>query len=89
MTTLSSLAGKWRVSAISRALVAMMACALVAGCGGDDDSDGDAPAPVTQAGDGSASQAPIVAPPSAGACPDGGAQAEQPPALNSTLDCAP
>ncbi|MEN5163721.1 hypothetical protein [Achromobacter kerstersii] len=90
MTTFLSLAAGWRVSALRRALAATMVCALVAGCGGDEDSDSDTPSSATQAGDGSAAaQVPIVAPPSAGACPDGGADAAQPPALNSTLDCAP
>lgn len=68
-----------RASALKTVFAAAMACALIAGCGGDDESD-----------DGSAvTQTPIVAPPSAGACPDGGTDAAQPPALNSTLDCAP
>lgn len=90
MTTFLSLAAGWRVSALKSALAATMACALLAGCGGDEDSDGDTPASAEQAGDGStAGQTPIVAPPSAGACPEGGTDAAQPPALNSTLDCAP
>lgn len=79
-----------RASALKAALAATMACALVAGCGGDDEADGEMPSPTAQASDGSAvAQTPIVAPPSAGACPDGGTDATQPPALNSTLDCAP
>lgn len=66
-------------SVLKAMLAATMACVLIAGCGGDEEPD-----------DGSAvAQTPIVAPPSAGACPDGGADAAQPPALNSTLDCAP
>jgi hypothetical protein len=66
-------------SALKTMLAATMACVLIAGCGGDEEP-----------GDGSAAaQAPILAPPSAGACPDGGTDAAQPPALNSTLDCAP
>lgn len=79
-----------RASALKAALAATMACALIAGCGGDDEPEDDAPSTAAQTDDGSAAaQTPIVAPPSAGACPDGGTDATQPPALNSTLDCAP
>ncbi|MNL52612.1 hypothetical protein D3C87_1758060 [compost metagenome] len=68
-----------RASTLKTMLAATMASVLIAGCGGDEEP-----------GDGSAAaQTPIVAPPSAGACPDGGTDAAQPPALNSTLDCAP
>lgn len=83
--TLSLFLKAWlRAPALKSALAATVACALIAGCGGDEGSD------AAQAGDGeAAAQVPIVAPPSGGSCPDGGTDATQPPPLNSTLDCAP
>lgn len=74
--------------ALTKALAAVMACALIAGCGGDEGPDTDAQAAAQ--GDGSAAgQIPIVAPPATGSCGESGAPAAQPPALNSKLDCAP
>jgi hypothetical protein len=79
-------------------LLACTVCALIAGCGGGDNS-GNATAAGTQAAvDGSTAAAgaggasdpvAIVALPASGPCAASGTPALQAPGLNSQIDCAP
>ena len=80
------------------ALLACSACALIAGCGGNDGGGSNAAAnqqaPVngnsapTGAG-GASDPVPIVALPASGPCAASGTPALQAPRLNSQIDCAP
>lgn len=93
MTTLHSMAQRRRaprMSTLRNAFAAALACALIAGCGGEEDAAADAQTAIAQDGDGSAAaQAPIVAPPGTGGCGDSETGEGRPCTLNSKLDCAP
>ncbi len=80
-----------RKQTLKNMFAATMLCALIAGCGGDDDDSDAGPETVpTQASDGSAAAAvAIVAAPATGTCGESGTEVPAPHALNSKLDCAP
>ncbi|PIF73762.1 hypothetical protein CLU95_0867 [Variovorax sp. 54] len=80
------------------AMATCTACLFIAGCGGGGGGGGAGPLPSAMflgalpaaAGDGAASaEVPIVAAPTLGNNTASGTDAQQPPALNSKLDCAP
>ncbi|MFM0735395.1 hypothetical protein PQQ52_33450 [Paraburkholderia sediminicola] len=86
----------WR--AVLSAFLACATCALIAGCGGNNNGESNAAAnqqaPVNgnsaPAGAGGASDpVPIVALPASGPCAASGTPALQAPGLNSQIDCAP
>jgi hypothetical protein len=73
--------------AVKAATVALLACALIAGCGGGSDPSSPTASSTVASGDGAAvAQVPIVAMPASGKAAESGTDT---PVRNSRLDCAP